>query len=157
MAIYEIAATTILDVSPENVWAVLDDVQGWRTWMPSTKNLHIDVLTPGPPRHGYQFQLRGKVARATMEVVGFDRLERTTRFQLNVPPLHGTNRCVLIPLGDGRYQLKRIDQLILPGPVIKFLDSTQRKRFENLAAEFLRTFKQAIITRANHATTSLSQ
>jgi hypothetical protein len=156
VAIYEITASTTIDVAPEHVWAILDDVHGWRTWMPSTKNIHIDILTPGPPRQGYRFRLRGKVARALVEVTEFEQLERTTRFRLNVPPLDGTNRCLLIPLKDGRYTLKRIDQLVLPGPVITFLDSTQRAHFEKLAVEFLRTLKQAVNRRANNANTQTS-
>lgn len=143
MSIYEISAATTIAVPPEHVWAVLDDVRGWPRWMPSTRNLAIDLLTPGQPRQGYQFRLRGKVAQAVMEVTTFAPLERTTSFQLNVPPLKGTNSCRLFPLEDGRYRLKRVDRLVLPGPVMKFLDATQRDRFEKLAAEFLQTLKQA--------------
>lgn len=120
--------------------------------MPSTKHVQIDILTPGPPRLGYRFRLGGKVAYAIMEVTTFAPLERTTTFHLNVPPLKGTNSCLLLPLGNGRYRLKRVDRLVMPGPVMRVLDSTQRTRFEQLAAEFLRTFKHAIERRLHHVT-----
>ncbi len=153
MAVYEITASTIITAPPEQVWAVLDDVHGWKTWMPSTKNVQIDILTPGPPRMGYKFRLGGKVAYAIMEITTFNPLERTTTFQLNVPPLKGTNSCVLLPLTNGRYRLKRVDRLEMPGSVMKVLDSTQRTRFEKLAAEFLQSFKRTIESRKTHVTT----
>jgi uncharacterized protein YndB with AHSA1/START domain len=144
VAIYEIKATTVITASPDHVWAVLDNIHGWRSWMPSTKNIHIDLMTPGSPRLGYRFRLRGKITYAVMEIIEFHQLERSTKFQLNIPPLNGTNRCVLVPLGDGRHRLERVDQIHLPGPVVRFLDSTQRERFEKLAAEFLLSLKRAV-------------
>lgn len=102
---------------------------------------------------GYKFRLGGKVAYAIMEITTFNPLERTTTFQLNVPPLKGTNSCVLLPLTNGRYRLKRVDRLEMPGSVMKVLDSTQRTRFEKLAAEFLQSFKRTIESRKTHVTT----
>lgn len=149
--IYEIAACTTLDASPEYIWEVLDNIAGWKEWMPSTKNLHIDLLTPGPVRMGYQFRLRGGMVQATMEVTGYSPTERTIRFHLNLPPVSGTTRCLLTPLGGERCRLERIDRLELPGPMVKFLDATQRKRFETLAADFLRALKQVVAQKARYA------
>lgn len=145
MAVYEVTATTTISATPEEVWHVLDDIHHWSHWMPSTKNLHIEPVSHGRPRKGYRFRLRGKVALAELEVTGFGPLERTTAFQLNVPPIKGTNRCLMTPLKNGTYQLKRIDQLVLPGPIVKFLDATQRARFQKLAAEFLVALKHYVV------------
>ncbi len=144
-SVYEIAASTTIGVPPQTVWGVLDDIAGWREWMPSLHQVAVEPLTEGVPRAGYQFRLRGKVVFANMEVIQFTPHERTTRFQMNVPPLRGTNRCVLIPLHGGHYRLKRVDSIILPGPVARFLDRTQRERFENQAEEFLRSLKRAVL------------
>lgn len=149
--IYEIAACTMLEASPEYIWEVLDDIAGWKEWMPATKNLHIDLLTPGPAREGYRFRLRGGVVHATMEVTGYTPLERTIKFHLNLPPVNGTTRCLLTPLDDERCHMERIDQLELPGPMVKFLDATQRKRFETLAADFLKSLKQTVVQKARYA------
>ena len=143
MAVYEISATTTVAASPEQVWAVLDDFSGWTDWMPAMNNLHVDHLTAGPPRRGYRFRLRGRIARAELEVTSYQPMERATRFRLNVPPLTGDNRCRLEPLGNGKYRIVRSDRLNLPGPVVKFLDSTQRERFERLAVEFVLALKKA--------------
>lgn len=148
MSIYEIAACTTLGATPAEIWEVLDDVPGWKTWMPETQNLRIDLLTPGDPRQGYRFRLSGRVVHATMEVSVYEPLERTIQFRLNLPPVEGLTRCVVTPLnGEQRCHLERIDRLYLPGPLVKFLDSTQRQRFENLAAVFLRALKETVITR----------
>ncbi|NJP07263.1 MAG: hypothetical protein HC837_17410 [Chloroflexaceae bacterium] len=157
MGIYEIKATTTVAATPEQVWAVLDDFGNWPAWMPSMQGLRIDLLSSGEPRMGYRFRLRGKVTAAELEVTGFDRYERSTRFRLNLPPLSGENHCRLIPLEDGHYRIERFDRLKLPGPVIKFLDATQRARFEKLAAEFVLTLKRTTEERANHAQTNHSK
>jgi hypothetical protein len=148
MSIYEIAACTTLEAAPEEIWYILDDVRGWKTWMPETKNLRIEPLTPGEPRQGYRFRLSGSVVHATMEVAVYEPLERTIQFRLNLPPVEGQTRCVVTPLDNGqRCHLERVDRLYLPGPLVKFLDSTQRQRFENLAAVFLRALKETVLTR----------
>lgn len=145
----------MIHVAPQYVWAVLDDVQGWPTWMPAMQNLQVDILTAGPPRRGYQFRMQGKVVRADLEVIGFGPLERTTKFRIHLPPLvlRGTNRCLLIPVSRGVYRLDRVDHLQLPGPVVKFLDSTQRMRFEKLASDFLLSLKETVLQRATYAGT----
>ncbi len=155
MGRYEIIAKTTITAEPAQVWAVLDDFSGWPAWMPSMTNLRVDLLTPGLPRPGYRFRLRGRLAYADLEVMTYADLERATRFRLNLPPLHGDNRCLMIPLGNGHYQLERKDSLNLPGPVVAFLDATQRKRFEQLAGEFLMSLKRTVEKRvaaanANH-------
>lgn len=150
MAIYEISASTTIAAEPEHVWAVLDDFSGWPAWMPSMKNLRVDLLTPGQPAPGFRFRLRGVLAYADLEVTGYTLLERATSFRLNFPPLTGANRCLLTPLGDGRYQIDRVDQLHLPGPLVSFLDATQRDRFTQLANEFLSALKQAVEQKVGH-------
>ncbi len=143
MSIYEINASTTTSVTPEYIWAVLDDFSGWPTWMPSMQNLHIEHLSEGPPTVGYRFRLCGRLARAELEVTGYGPLERSTRFKLNLPPLTGENHCLLKPLDNGRYRIIRSDRISLPGAVVSFLDKTQRERFERLAAEFLLALKHA--------------
>jgi hypothetical protein len=151
--VYEINASTIIAASPEDVWRVLDDIPGWKSWMPETQNLRIDMLTPGPPRLGYRFRIRGKVVYANMEVTRFNRLERQIQFRLNLPPVGGTIRCLIIPHSKGICQLRREDRMFLPGPLIKFLDKTQRERFERIAHDFMHTIKDAIQQRAEHVNT----
>ncbi|NJN66538.1 MAG: hypothetical protein HC884_07400 [Chloroflexaceae bacterium] len=144
MTTYEIAACTTLNASPEEVWSVLDNIPGWKDWMPATQNVRIDLLSHGSPRPGYRFRLSGGMVHATMEVTGYSPLERTIQFRLNLPPVSGETQCVVTPLEPGRCQLERVDRLFLPGPLVKFLDATQRSRFENLATDFMRSLKQAV-------------
>jgi hypothetical protein len=153
MAIYEINASTTISVPPHQVWAVLDDFSGWPTWMPAMQNLRIEHLSDGPPGLGYRFRLCGKITHAELEVTGYGPLERSTRFRLNLPPLSGENHCHLKPLEDGRYRIIRSDRLNLPGPVVSFLDKTQRERFERLAAEFLLALKHTSEQGVPHAST----
>lgn len=157
MGKYEISAITTITAPPEKVWAVLDDFNGWPGWMPSMQNLRVELLSPGLPRPGYRFRLRGKLAYADLEVTTYESLERATHFRLNLPPLSGANRCRLTPLGDGRYRLERLDYLSLPGPVASFLDATQRSRFERLAAEFLHSLKRAVERSIEHASIGTTQ
>ncbi len=151
MAIYEIAATTSISAEAAQVWAVLDNFHGWPGWMPAMQNLRVELLTAGEPRPGYRFRLRGSLAYADLEVTTFTPLERATRFRLNLPPLTGANRCLFVPLGNGQARLERVDYLDLPGPLISFLDATQRHRFEQLAAEFLESLKQEVERSIAHA------
>jgi hypothetical protein len=137
MSVYEIAAVTTVALPPEHIWAVLDDFSGWPAWMPAMENLSIELLSSGAPRPGYQFRIRGNLVHADLEVTDYGPLERVTRFKLSFPPITGDNSCRLIPLDQGRYRLERIDHIVLPGAFIDFLNATQRKRFEKLAAEFL--------------------
>jgi hypothetical protein len=148
MTTYEIAACTTLDASPEEVWTVLDNIPGWKNWMPATRNVRIDILSDGSPRPGYRFRLSGGMVHASMEVTGYTSLERTIQFRLNLPPVSGETQCVVTPLENGQCYLERIDRLFLPGPLVKFLDTTQRTRFENLAADFMRALKQAVTQEA---------
>lgn len=141
MAIYEIKASTVTSAPPEQIWTVLDDFRGWPEWMPAMKNLQVKLLTDGPLAAGYRFQLRGMLALANLEVIAFAPFERATRFRLNLPPLDGVNRCVITPLEDGRCRIDRADQLNLPGALINVIDATQRRRFEQLAREFLQALK----------------
>jgi hypothetical protein len=150
MGIYEIAAATTIRVAPEHVWAVLDDFNGWPGWMPSMRNLRVEFLSEGDPGVGFRFRLRGWLAYADLEITDFLPLARATRFQLNIPPLTGDNRCELKPLGDGSYRLERVDHLELPDPLIGFLDATQRERFDRLAAEFLDALKRRVEERAGY-------
>jgi hypothetical protein len=152
MAIYEVTARTITTAPPEHVWAILDDVTAWPTWMPGLENVQVDPLSEGVPRPGYQFRLTGKISlvHTDLEVTGFGPLERTTTFKVSFPPLTGGNSCVLVPLDDGRYQMQRVDYLHLPKLFASFLDRTQRERFERLAREFLGALKTAAEEHATH-------
>jgi hypothetical protein len=143
MAIYEIAAATRITTPPERLWAVLDDFQGWPTWMPALNDVQIELLSSGAPRVGYRFRVRGGLVHADLEVTHYAPLERQTTFRLSFPPITGDNRCVLTPLDDGVYLLERIDHINLPSRFISFLDKTQRARFERLASEFLVALKDA--------------
>ncbi len=148
MAVYEITASTTTSAAPEDVWAVLDDFRGWPTWMPGLQNVRIELLSPGPPRLGYRFRVRGKLVHADLDVTGFGPLERTTAFQVSFPPITGRNSCVLVPLDNGQHRLERVDSFDLPKQFVRFLDKTQRNRFERLACEFLVALKQSAERRA---------
>lgn len=150
MAIYEIAAVTVIDAQPEQVWAVLDDFNGWPNWMPAMQNLQVELLSSGAPREGYRFRLRGVLAYADLEVTGYAPLERATRFRLNLPPLSGSNRCSILPLETGGSRVERTDYLELPGPLVYLLNATQRERFEQLSAEFLSALKHTVERSATH-------
>jgi uncharacterized protein YndB with AHSA1/START domain len=143
MAIYEIAAATRITTPPAQLWAVLDDFQGWPRWMPALNNVQIELLSSGAPRVGYCFRVRGPLVHADLEVTRYTPLERQTTFRLSFPPITGDNRCVLTPQDDGAYLLERIDHINLPSRFISFLDKTQRARFERLAREFLVALKDA--------------
>ncbi len=149
MAVYEIAASTTLDVSPDDVWAVLDDFGGWPTWMPAMQNLGVELLSAGEPRVGYRFRLRGALVHADLEVTRYEPLARETSFRVSFPPITGSNRCVLVPLEDRSYRIERVDRLHLPAKFIGFLDRTQRARFERLACEFVTALKRAAERRAH--------
>lgn len=151
MAKYEITAITTIRAEPADVWAVLDNFSGWPDWMPAMQNLRVELLTAGQIEPGYRFRLRGKLAHADLEVITCTRLERATRFRLNLPPLTGANRCVLTPLEQGRYRLERKDWINLPGPIATFLNATQRQRLEQLAADFLLSLKRTVEQRVTHA------
>ncbi len=150
MSIYEIAACTTVEASPEEVWAVLDDIRGWPEWMPETQNLRIDTITPGVPRLGYRFRVSGRVVYANMEVVGFSPVERSIKFRLNMPPLGGAICCRLVRLDRKTCRLERVDRLFLPGPVVKFLNKTQRARFERIAGDFMVGIRSAIQQRKGY-------
>jgi hypothetical protein len=152
MSVYEIAAITTVALPPEYLWVVLDDFAGWPDWMPAMENLRVELLSAGAPRPGYKFRIRAKVVHADLEVTSYGPLERVTRFKLSFPPITGDNSCRLVPLADGRYRLERIDHIVLPGAFIDFLNATQRKRFETLAAEFLTALKRTAEQRYEHAT-----
>lgn len=157
MVKYEIHAVTTIDATPDDVWAVLDDFSGWPRWMPAMHNVRVELLSPGSPCLGYRFRVRGKLVYADLEVERYEPLERATRFRLNLPPLSGDNRCLLVPLGGNRYRLERKDVLDLPGPVASFLDATQRKRFEQLAIDFLRSLKSAVEQRVAYVNSPATQ
>jgi hypothetical protein len=143
MAVYEIAAATTVGVAPEHIWAVLDDFSGWPHWMPGLHKVDIELLSTGVPRVGYRFRVRGPLVHADLEVTTYSPLQRVTSFRVSFPPITGDNSCTLLPLGEGRYRLERVDHINLPGKFIDFLNATQRKRFEKLAAEFLIALKRA--------------
>ena len=141
---YTIEATSVTAASPASVMAVLDDFAGWPRWMPSLESVRV-VLPPGRlPQLGYRFELRGRLAAATLEVTEFSPLVRQTSFRLNLPPLQGTNRFALIPLPDGRHRIERTDELELPNLVAHLIDATQRRRFEQLSIAFLASLRRAV-------------
>ncbi|NJK79291.1 MAG: hypothetical protein HC876_06020 [Chloroflexaceae bacterium] len=155
MSTYEIIAASTIDATPQQVWAVLDHFEGWTNWMPSMQNVRVVLVSDGPPREGYHFQMQGGLVRADLEVTGYRPLERVTRFVVHVPllpPIEGQNRCTMQPLSNGRYRIERVDHIIITNKlVLKFLDATQRTRFERLAAEFIRALKQTTLQRAAYA------
>lgn len=112
MASYTISATTITTAPPERIFAVLDDFGRWPIWMPSLDRVKVE-LPAGPPGLGYRFRLRGLIVHADMEVVDFTPLARATSFRISFPPITGLNRCVVVPLEDGRYRIERVDSLDL--------------------------------------------
>lgn len=150
MAVYEIAAVTTIAVPPEYVWTVLDDFASWPDWMPGMDKVTVELLSAGLPQKGYKFRVRGGVVHADLTVTSYEALERVTSFRVSFPPITGDNRCSLIPLGDGRYRMERIDHIHLPGKFIDFLNATQRKRFEKLAAEFLTALKRTAEQKVQH-------
>ncbi|MCS6889219.1 SRPBCC family protein [Chloroflexus sp.] len=141
---YEIAATTVTTAPPERVLSVLDDFSNWPRWMPSLERVRIELPPDDRPRQGYRFKLHGMLVHAEMEVIDYTPLSRATRFRISFPPFQGVNRCRLVPLGDGRYRIERLDQLELPDLVAHLIDATQRKRFEKLALEFLHALRRVV-------------
>ena len=143
MVTYTISATTITTAPPERIFAILDNFGHWPTWMPSLDRVRVE-LPAGLPGPGYRFRLQGLIVHADMEVVDFSPLARTTRFRISFPPFTGLNRCLVVPLSDGRYQIERTDSLDLPDLLADLLDATQRGRFEQLAREFLIALKRKV-------------
>jgi hypothetical protein len=143
MASYTIRATTITTAPPERVFAVLDDFQRWPAWMPSLERVKVE-LPGGPPGPGYRFRLQGLIVHADMEVLDYTAEARTTSFRISFPPLTGRNRCLVVPLDDGRYRIERVDSIDLYALVAGLLDATQRQRFERLAGEFLDALKREV-------------
>jgi hypothetical protein len=141
---YAIEASSITSADPAEVLAVLDDFAGWPSWMPSLDSVRVVLPAQGSPAVGYQFELRGRIAVAVLEVTQFTPYVRETRFRLNFPPLSGANRFELVPLADGRHRILRVDELELPNLVAHLIDATQRRRFEQLASEFLTALRRAV-------------
>ncbi|NJM05209.1 hypothetical protein HC891_01720 [Candidatus Gracilibacteria bacterium] len=147
MAQYRIEASTITHAPPEAVWAVLDDFRGWSRWMPAMEQLQIELPAGQKPGPGYRLRLRGALVSADLQITDFSALRRATTFRINFPPFTGTNSCQVTPLGDGRYQVDRIDAIDMPEALVGFLQATQRERFERLAAEFLAALVGAVEAR----------
>lgn len=152
MGTYEIFAATTIHATPAQVWGVLDDFAGWTGWMPAMDNITVELLSDGPPRAGYMFRLRGRLAHAELEVTDYTPLRRATRFAVHVPllpPMEGDNSCELLPQNDGSYRMERLDHIHLNNRyVMEFLDATQRQRFERLAVEFILALKNTAMSRA---------
>jgi hypothetical protein len=144
MISYEIEASTITTATPERIFAVLDDFAGWPGWMPSLDTVRVELPENSVPGPGYRFRLRGRIVYADMEVVDYTPLSRATTFRISFPPFTGKNRCLVVPLDDGRYRIERVDSLDLPGLVATIIDATQRQRFVRLADEFLVALKGAV-------------
>lgn len=144
MVRYEISAATTTTAPPERIFAVLDNFGGWPAWMPAFQHIRVELPEAGRPRLGYRFRLRSGVIRTDMEVIDFTPHSRATSFRISFPPLSGVNRCMVVPLGDGRYRIERVDSLDLPDFVVGFIDGPRRERFAQLAAEFLRALKDAV-------------
>ncbi|PDW00849.1 SRPBCC family protein [Candidatus Chloroploca asiatica] len=144
MISYEIAASAITTASPEQIFAVLDDFGHWPAWMPSFENVRVDLPEGSTPGPGYRFRLSGRVVHADMQVVEFTPLIRVTRFQISFPPLTGFNRCRIVPLENGQSRIERVDSIDLHGLIASLLDTTQRRRFERLADEFLEALKHRV-------------
>jgi hypothetical protein len=145
---YAIEASSVTAADPADVLAVLDDFAGWPNWMPSLESVRVVLPEQGLPTVGYRFELRGRIAAAVLEVTQFTPLVRETRFRLNFPPLSGANRFELVPLADGRHRILRVDELELPNLVAHLIDATQRRRFEQLAGEFLTALRRAVEQRS---------
>jgi hypothetical protein len=137
MRSYEIIATSTTTASPQRIFAVLDDFRGWPRWMPAFEHITVELPAERAPRLGYRFRLRSGLVHTDMQVVDFTDLSRATTFRVSFPPLTGTNRCRLQPIGDGSYRIERVDSIDLPEIVAGLLDATQRARFERLALDFL--------------------
>ncbi len=150
MGTYEIRATTTTSAPPEAVWSVLDDFAGWTTWMPAMRDIKIELLSEGDPCPDYQFRVKGKLVHADLTVTTHTPRERRTSFRLSFPPLTGDNRCIVHPVGNGRYRIVRVDHLHLPDMFISFLNATRRAYFEQLAAEFLTALKRTAEERNRH-------
>lgn len=144
MISYEIRAATVTSASPERILSVLDDFSRWPTWMPALERVRVELPEHQAPGPGYRFRLRGRIIYADLEVIDFSRLARATRFTISFPPFSGVNRCLIRPLSHQRSKIERIDTLQLPKAVVQLVDSTQRARFERLAAEFLKALKSAV-------------
>lgn len=143
MVSYTISASIITTAPPERIFAVLDDFRHWPAWMPSLDRVKVE-LPAGPPHQGYRFRLQGRVVYADMEVLDYTALARRTSFRISFPPLTGFNRCIVLPLDDGRYRIERVDSLDLPDLLAGLIDLTQRQRFERLAGEFLHALKREV-------------
>ncbi|NTW04029.1 MAG: hypothetical protein HGA19_22610 [Oscillochloris sp.] len=137
MISYKITATATTRAPPERIFAVLDDFGRWPKWMPSFERVKVELPANSRPRLGYHFRLRGSVVYADMQVVEFTPFSRSTNFRISFPPFTGVNRCVVRPLGEGRYRIERVDSLHIPEMVAKVINATQRERFSRLAQEFI--------------------
>lgn len=139
---YEIVATATTTASPQRIFAVLDDFGGWPRWMPAFDRISVELPANRTPSLGYRFRLRSGPVHTDMEVVDFTELSRATAFRISFPPLTGTNRCLVQPIGEGRCRIERVDSLVLPEIVAGLIDATQRARFERLALEFIERLKR---------------
>jgi|GEM_PF-784569 len=144
MVSFEISVSAITTAPPERIFAVLDDFSGWPGWMPSFERVRVELPAEGAPGPGYRFRLRAPIVHAEMEVVDFTPLSRATAFRISFPPLTGVNRCLVVPLDDGRFRIERVDSLDLPEFVVGLIGPRQRQRFIHLAGEFLSALKQQV-------------
>jgi hypothetical protein len=146
MISYEITATATTKAPPERIFAVLDDFGRWPIWMPAFNYITVELPPTGRPDVGYRFRLRSGPVHTDMEVVDYGPLSRATKFHISFPPFTGMNRCLVRPLGDGSYQIERVDSLDLPEFVAGLINDRQRARFNHLAQEFLDALKAVVET-----------
>lgn len=144
MISYEICASAVTTAPPERIFAVLDDYGRWPTWMPSFERVRVELPAAGAPGPGFRFRLRAGLVHTDLEVLDYAPLARSTRFQMSFPPLTGINRCLVVPLADGRYRIERVDSFDLPELLVGLIDATQRERFARLASEFLQALKRTV-------------
>jgi hypothetical protein len=125
---YEIVAAATTTAPPERIFAVLDDFGRWPDWMPAFEHLKVELPRDATLGPGYSFRIRSGLVHTEMRVIDYSPLARATAFRVSFPPLTGTNRCRVVPLGDGQY----------------LIDASQRERFARLADEFLQALKRTV-------------
>jgi hypothetical protein len=141
---YEIAAAATTTAPPERIFAVLDDFGRWPDWMPAFEHLKVELPRDATLGPGYSFRIRSGLVHTEMRVIDYSPLARATAFRVSFPPLTGTNRCRVVPLGDGQYRIERVDSVDLPELLANLIDASQRERFARLADEFLQALKRTV-------------
>lgn len=104
------SATETIEVkaTPEQTWQILSNLQRLPEWYVPAQN--IEILTDGPVREGWQFNLAvktlsGIVLKALGTVKEFDPVQKSITWRGQATGIAGDSRWQILPTPDGYAQI----------------------------------------------------